>query len=464
MKKRCLFSSPAPRIPVILLVFLLLFTVCSRQAQKTPADTISLFVTGDALISQPWSQYDEPEFVQLIERVRGADAAITNLEMLLHTYKGYAQANSGGTYMAAEPAIARELAWAGFDMVGNANNHTFDYGSTGVLETIENVEGAGIVIAGAGKDLQRARAPVYFESAAGTVALLSTSSTFTAYGRASRSRPDLHGRPGLNPLTVERQYTIDLPSAQKLRETAQSLGLPVGQPRNGRFSMFGRNFTIGEAYSQSYVIDPKDLEGNLAAVREARENADWVVMSMHAHQSARNNMPPEFLIQFAHACIDNGADVFFTHGPHYIKGIEIYKGKPVFYSLGNFVFQNETIAHLPVEFYDQYGLGDDATPDDAFDARTTTDRGVDTRGFPASRRYWESVAAEVDFSNGELNVIRLIPITLGFGKPRGVRGRPLLADAELGKYLIDQMIERSAPFGTEITYDEAKNIGVITVQ
>jgi Bacterial capsule synthesis protein PGA_cap len=68
----------------------------------------------------------------VLEIVRGADAIFTNLEMLFHDYESYAMNESGGTYMRAEPALAKELVWAGFDLVSRANNHTADYGVLGM--------------------------------------------------------------------------------------------------------------------------------------------------------------------------------------------------------------------------------------------------------------------------------------------------------------------------------------------
>jgi len=434
---------------------------CSEQAQVVTPDTVSILVTGDALMSLPWSNYNEPEFTGLIDEVRNADVAMTNLEMLLHTFDGYGQANSGGTYMGAEPEIADELVWAGFDMAGHANNHTFDYGSYGVLETLKYARQAGLKIAGSGKDLQEARTPVYYSSAGGRIALLSTSTSFTAYGRASRSRPDLHGRPGLNPLTVERQYSIDRPAAQRLYRAASASGIGVENPTGDTFRMFGRNFIVGDSYAWKYVIDEEDLMANIDAVREADARADWVVMSFHSHQREPDKAQTDLHVEFARQCIDNGVDIFFTHGHHYMKGIEIYKGRPIFYGLGNFVFQNETIKKQPVEFYNRYGLGDDATPDEVYDARTTTERGVDTRGFPSQRRYWESVVSVVQFKDGKLDHIRLLPITLQLGTPRGIRGRPLLADKDHGRYIIEKLQELSEPFGTVIKYDSDKNIGII---
>src|SRR5690606_23334367 len=73
-------------------------------------------LAGDAIITRRLSPYKEPEFLQMIELIRDADAAFVNLEMLFHDYEPYPAASSGGTYMRGDPHLAGELAWAGFDM------------------------------------------------------------------------------------------------------------------------------------------------------------------------------------------------------------------------------------------------------------------------------------------------------------------------------------------------------------
>jgi hypothetical protein len=77
---------------------------------------ITLLLAGDALITRPWSHVRDADFLGLIEEIRGADVAIANLETVIHEFKGHAQANSGGIYMASPPQTAAELKWAGFDM------------------------------------------------------------------------------------------------------------------------------------------------------------------------------------------------------------------------------------------------------------------------------------------------------------------------------------------------------------
>jgi poly-gamma-glutamate capsule biosynthesis protein CapA/YwtB (metallophosphatase superfamily) len=225
----------------------------SQPASSTGANgEIALFLAGDTVITQPWSADRDPRFLALVDEIRAADVAIVNLEMLFHEYKGYPQANSGGTYMAARPEIALELAWAGVDMVANANNHTFDYGSIGVLENLNNVAKAGLVLAGAGKDLQSARAPAYFTHPDGTVALVSAASTYVPYGKASRSRPDMHGRPGLNPLMTIPEQFFEVPESDRHSAWRQ---FALRALRALQVSVLGK------------WIDTKDLEANLASVR-----------------------------------------------------------------------------------------------------------------------------------------------------------------------------------------------------
>src|SRR5471032_663575 len=76
-------------------------------ASRSAAPVMTMVLTGDSVITQRLSPYREPEFLQLIEIVRGADVAFTNVEMLFHNYEGYPSVVSGGTYMRAEPEIAK---------------------------------------------------------------------------------------------------------------------------------------------------------------------------------------------------------------------------------------------------------------------------------------------------------------------------------------------------------------------
>ena len=211
-------------------------TVRAGEAPAKPASEfavadgdLTLFLAGDTIITQPWSGDRDAPFLDLLDGVRSADVALVNLELVLHDFAGYAQADNGGMHLSARPYIAEELAWAGVDMVSGANNHSFDYGSQGVLDTVASAGAAGLVIAGSGRDLQAARAPAYFDHPDGTVALVSAASTFVPYGKASRTRADMQGRPGLNPLTTAVQLELPLPIARILWAASRFVGLRRGR-------------------------------------------------------------------------------------------------------------------------------------------------------------------------------------------------------------------------------------------
>lgn len=416
-------------------------------AQPAPAG-LTLALTGDSIITRRLSVYSEPAFSRLIALVRGADAAFTNIEMLFHDYEMYPMNESGGTYMRADPALAKELAWAGFDLGSLANNHTGDYGVEGMRLTRKYVREAGIVTAGVGESLPEAREARFLETAKGRIALVSVASTFPDHSRAGTTRGDVPARPGLNPLRFTTTYVVTRERFEALRQAA---GEVTGRPpaAGDTLTFVGRRFQVGATPAVRTEPNPDDVREIAAVVKSAATLADHVVVTIHAHEQGRGGLtePAMFLPTFAHAMIDAGADLFVGHGPHVLRGIEIYKGKPVFYSLGDFVFQNETLLRYPTDNYEEQKLGVDAQPDDYLNRRYDNGRS----GFPADRLIWESVVAVPRFDGERLVEVALHPIDLGFGKPRQVRGRPLLADAPLAAKILNDVQTLSAPFGTKVS-------------
>ena len=276
---------------------------------------LSLFLAGDTNLTVPWSNDDDPDFLRLIGEIRAADAAIVNLETVIHEFRGYAQADSGGRYAASPPEIAGELRWAGIDLVSHANNHTFDYGSIGVLETHENVQEANILLAGSGPDLDDARAPRYLSHPNGTVALVAMSSTFPHYGKASLSRFDMRGRPGLNPLTLTEDTVITITPmvAEALEEVAKFLGYAGERFTYREFDIGGLQFQVRNGFDLTTGLRPvaKDRIANLAAISEAAGKSDVLVVSLHYHGGEDYR---DWLKRFAREAIELGTDVFFVHG------------------------------------------------------------------------------------------------------------------------------------------------------
>jgi poly-gamma-glutamate capsule biosynthesis protein CapA/YwtB (metallophosphatase superfamily) len=418
-------------------------------------DDLTLLLAGDALITRPWSHVADPAFLQLVEEIRGADVAIANLETVIHEFKGFAQRDSGGTWMTSPPAIAAELRWAGFDMLAHANNHAFDYGSTAILETLEHVEQAGMVLAGSGKDLQDARSPRYVERKGRRVALVAMAATFVAYGMASNSRPDLRGRPGINPLTMtRREKAIVVPpwAADRLRAFGRSLGRKPSKLSGPSFKV-GPRFHVGKRFGleRARRLLGLDRDANLRAVSEAARNADIVVVSIHVHSRG------PWLTEFAEDAIEQGADIVFVQGPHEIRPIRFHRGKPILYSLGDFVYETAYIERFPAEAYERLELGDDASLGDLMREQRRRRVPLEVR-----RRMFEGLVATVSFIDDRVSRIGLVPIDLQFDAAEE-RGRPRIAAPELGRRIIEEVATLSRTHGVAIVYDSATNRGNVDV-
>jgi poly-gamma-glutamate capsule biosynthesis protein CapA/YwtB (metallophosphatase superfamily) len=416
--------------------------------QSAPSDaTVSVALTGDSILMRRLSVYQEPEYLSLMSLIRGADAAFTNLETLFHDFEAPPAHESGGTWMHSEPAIVKELTWAGFDLVSRANNHAGDFGPEGMLLTSRYVTAAGLVEAGVGRSLAEAREARFLETPRARLALISAASTFPPHSRAGNTRGDMPPRPGLNPLRFTTTYVVTPPRLEELkRAAAEVTGRPAAP--GDRLTFVGRQFVAGPTPRIRTEPNKTDLDAIAAVVKSAATLADLVIVSLHCHESgADRTAPADFIPVFARAVIDAGADMFVGHGPHLLRGIEIYKGKSIFYSLGDFIFQNETLVRFPAESYEEQELGADAQPNDYLNRRYDNDR----RSFPADREAWESVVALARWRGEQLAEITLHPVTLGFGQPRAVRGRPMMASSEDATRILGMLGERSKPFGTTMT-------------
>lgn len=430
---------------------------------------LSLLLTGDSILQRRLNSLNDPELKPLFDKIRAADVAFTNLEGLANDYRGDPALESGGSHFGAPAWVLDELAAAGFDLFATATNHALDYSISGLLHTIEALEARGLSFAGVGRNLEDARRPCYHTGPSGTVAMLSVCSTFAKGQEAGAQRPDLPGRPGLNPLHVETVHEVTEPQLAALRDVAGQLGLEA--ERQAKIKMgfaFAPSdpaiFPLGDlkfrpvpaGSNQARVrttANKKDVEAMVRWVEEARGLADLVLVSLHAHeQLGSKDVPAEFMPAFARAMIDSGADLVAGHGPHLLRGMELYKGKPIFYSLGNFLGQNELVPKIPADGYERFRAAPDLTPGQVYQTRTQGD----SVGFPADRRYWESVVPTLSWEGRELRSIELTPISLGFKDARHRRGRPRLASAEEGRIVLERFAELSTPFGTTIDVEGSR--------
>lgn len=440
--------------------------VSRAAAQETtgkPAEEarpLTIALSGDSVITRRLSPYAEPAFLELIDLLRGSDVAFTNFEMSLNDYEVYPMVQSGGQHLAAPPEMANELVWAGFRMASLANNHALDWGVEGMRLTKKHARQAGLVVAGTSDSLAGAREPAFFETANGRVSLIAAASTFTVESPAGSTRGDMPARPGINPLRFSATHVVTADTMSGLRALAPALGASpanAGDP----LRLLGKTFVTGAEPGIATRPHPLDMEDISASISSASRLSDVTMVSIHSHESegmGRDIMvstehPPAFLQQFARAAIDAGADIVVGHGPHRLRGIELYKGKPIFYSLGNFIFQNETLRRIPEDDYQLLNtvmkshLGQDADVADFDDIRYDYGRA----GFPSQPVIWESVVPVVRWQDGKPLSIDLHPITLGFGLPEDMRGRPMLADGELAQKILADMVRMSSAFGTSIT-------------
>jgi poly-gamma-glutamate capsule biosynthesis protein CapA/YwtB (metallophosphatase superfamily) len=442
---------------------------------------IRLVLSGDAMPARALQPFDEPQYRALLDLIRGADAAFANLETIIRAPSEGTPNLTQGTPMSTPPALLEELGWMGLKLLSCANNHATDYGDDGLLAMLAHLRRARLAYAGAGANLAEARKPAYLDTAAGRVALIAATTFYPHWMRAADQRSDALGRPGVNPLDFATSYTIDDATFAALAQASAQLGLTQARTRQramffsaqeapedsaDALTFLGQRFLRGKSFSVATKAKPADLDANLRWIREAKRQADFVIFSLHNHEygaggalTATTNVgmeePAAFVVEVAHAAIDAGADVVAGHGPHLTLGVEIYKGRPILYSLGNFIFQNDNVPVFPAESYQRFGLGEQATPTDFLDART----GNETRGFPASPEYWHGIAAACDFRAGKLARLDLHPLDLGHGTSRAQRGRPVLAQGETAATILDRVRRLSARYGTEMTAEG--NIGTI---
>ncbi|MBI4312565.1 MAG: CapA family protein, partial [Chloroflexi bacterium] len=342
----------------------------------------------------------------------------------------------------------------------------------GVLTNLAYMDQYGMPHAGTGEHMGEASRPTYIDTPKGRFAMVAATSSGPIAGRAGEARRDIKGRPGSNFIRWQQHWVVEREGFDALKKVADKLGW-THQARE-RAAVFGggapsdtevllmdhwqyeedafSRFVLGEAYEKHSVINKLDLARNVRAVSDAARMADWVVFTIHNHEGgATANDPGDHIKELAHAVIDAGAHAFIGHGPHQDRGMEIYKGRPIFYALGDFILENDTVELVPQDNIERQGLGWDATPADFYDGRAgyTADR-KPTRGQSVQAIRWQSTVPLITFKNHELAEIKLYPVDLGFGRPRSQQGRPLLADGAEAKEILERFQTFSKPFGTDI--------------
>ena len=377
-------------------------------------------------------------YAELTPIIEQGDARFFNLETTLHKEgECFASETSGGTYLRTNPEVLDDIKKFGFNMISFNNNHVSDYGFDGLLRTLDAVESSELVHAGVGRNLAEASAPRYLDTPKGRVAMISVNSTLMGEMCAGEQTARIKGRPGINPLRVVKYMELDPTDFATIKQIIDKTGINIqhnieknegyhGGTAN-KNEIFG-SMTLVPADETKFVQKAKqaDLDRVKKAIHEAKLVADYIFISLHAHEmgGTEKEEPAEFLKDFAHFCIDNGANAVVGHGPHLLRPIEIYKNSPIFYSLGDFVLQLYNVEFAPQEMYDQYGLTGHETVHELLKKRSN-DFSI---GLMTDHRMFETIVPlwETD-EEGKLTALTVYPVLLPMTGNKSATGLPRLA-------------------------------------
>ena len=267
--------------------------------------TITLLATGDNIPSR--EDYDTL-YCHVAPLLKNADITFGQVETVLidksieDLYPFVA--SQARMPCSSDPEVAPGMKRNGFDIVSFASNHALDYGRVHFLNTIQYLRDAGLEVIGAGENEEDARKNSIIERDGTKIAFLGYCTILPQDYWAQESRP------GMNPArghTYYEQIEHDQP------------GTPC------------------RIHSWAHKEDKARM---LEDIKKAKQQADIVVVSMHWGIHFTEAEIAEYQFEYAHEAIDAGADLILGHHAHILKPIEVYKGKVIFYSLGNFAMED----------------------------------------------------------------------------------------------------------------------------
>jgi len=416
---------------------------------------------GDAII-QRRIQRDFKGYNELAPYINRGDARFFNLETTLNREgEVYASQFSGGTYIRTNPEVLKDLQKFGFNMTSFNNNHALDFSYLGLERTLDALNESGLVHAGVGKNLTDASAPRYLETDNGRVALISVSTSFNPTMIAGNENGRFPGRPGVNAVRINDRLTVTEKELDLIQALAQRLGINAGReisraegylpPLDGNCAELGElKFYSGEKTERVYQINEVDMKRVEKAIFEAKFGADYLMLSIHSHQvcgTSKENVP-EFLSDFAHKCIDLGADAIVGHGPHLLRPIEVYNGKPIFYSLGDFVLELYSVEMAPADFFAQQKLD----PNETVHALLRKRSKDFTVGLMEQKKMLETIIPfwETDGEN-KLVSLKFMPVELTMKGNKSQIGLPRKAK---DLTLVERLAEISKPYGVTMQIEE----------
>ena len=178
-----------------------------------------------------------------------------------------------------------------------------------------------------------------------------------------------------------------------------------------------------------------------------KKEAEYVIVCFHSHEikGELDEEPDYFIEEFARKCIDWGASAVVGSGTHQIKAIELYKGKPIFYSIANFIFQSEKPKQFPPDYHDRYGIDRSLSAQEAMFIRSDGGK----RGLETEFKNYKGLMPLLEFENSEVKKITIKPVELGFyHEDKSVKGLPHDANETVTQDVFDTLVTLSRPYGT----------------
>ena len=273
---------------VAVAAFLTISSVTLGNNVDLGSDNVSIAVTGDVMFGRKMPgvlSSGESPFRYVENVTKAADVLLVNFENPATTTSN---AVKGDVPLKADPSYLPLLAGANKIVVASqANNHALDYGEEGMNDSLKNLNDAGITAIGAGANQESASKPAVVDIGDRHITILN-------YMDADNFA----------------EYASIMPPA-----TANSSGF--------------------SAYDEEYAKEQ---------IQEARDNGSSIIIAYLHYGNEYSRSPNEYQVNISHELIDNGADIVIGAHAHVTQGVEMYNGKPIFYNLGNFIFDQSNPA------------------------------------------------------------------------------------------------------------------------
>ncbi|MCI5074204.1 CapA family protein [Oricola sp.] len=291
-----------------------------------------IVVFGQAVIHGPvdWS-------AGVREAAAGADAAICNFEGCLPPDGAWPMKRK--TVHPAHRDAPSMLADLGVTHLAIANNHAWDFGHAGIVNTRAVAQAAGFAVAGAGRTLAEASAPATRNGVALIAADCGPTPDWAVAGPAT---------PGVNPLRMTRSLGLPQADLDRMRAIAEQTGeaglrrlrRAIGYDRpTEREEFYGLAMEAADAPAEIWRCDEGDFDRLAKGVATARQAAEKVVVALHYHHWASDwRRPPEWIVPLGRRIVEAGADAVVCTGPPFLYDMADHKGAPIAPSLGNLVF------------------------------------------------------------------------------------------------------------------------------